>query len=141
MKKRFISLLLVVCMFLSLATVANARASEYLDGYVLDPIALGNGEIELYVRVEAVYDVDRVGIMLLQIEERNSPTSSWHSYDTLWGSDDPDKFYDYNFAYYTGIFVFDLTPGRDYRFTITAYAGDTTGFDTRVISTGAITCK
>lgn len=141
MKKRVLSLLVAICMFISLTTIASARASAYLDGYLLDPAALGNGEVELYVRIEAVYAVDRVGVMLLQIDERNSPTSSWNSYDTILGSDDPDKYYFYNLPYYAETFTFDLTPGRDYRFTVTAYAGDETGFDTGVVSTGIVHCK
>ena len=141
MKKRLLSLLIVSCMLFSLATVAGARASAYLDGYRLDPTALGDGKVELYVRIEAVYAVDRVGVMLLQIDERNSPTSSWHSYDTILGSDDPDKCYYYNLPYYAGTFTFDLTPGRDYRFTVTAYAGDETGFDTGVVSTAIVHCE
>ena len=141
MKKRVLSLLIIVCMLFALTTAASARASAYLDGYRLSPTALGNGEIELYVRIEAVYAVDRVGIMALQIEERYSPTSSWHLYDTILGSEDPDTYYFYDFPIYTGTFTFDLTPGYDYRFIVTAYAGDSTGFDTGVVSTIPITCE
>lgn len=141
LKKRLISVFLVVCLLMSLATIAGARASEYLNTYSIGLSAEGDGEISVQLLVNAVYTMDQVGVLSIQIQEKNSPSGSWHHYETVLGSSDPDEFYAYDSIMFLNRFYFDCTPGRYYRAIAVVYAGDETGSDTGTITSGELLCK
>lgn len=141
MKKRLISLLLAVCTMVSLVTVASARASSYLNAYSAGISAEGNGEISVQISVNAVHTMDRVGVVSIQVQEKYSASSSWHHYQTVLGSSDPDEFYAYDTLLFLNRFYFDCTPGYYYRVIAVVYAGDETGADTGTITSGEILCK
>ena len=137
MKKRIISLMLVICAIVSVATMANARASLYLNSYTIGISAEGDGQISVRTLINAVHTMDRVGVVSIQIQEKNTATSSWHHFDTVLGSSDPDEFYAYDTITFLNRFYFDgCTPGRYYRAIVTAYAGDETGSDTGIATSG-----
>ena len=141
MKKRLISLFLVVCLIASMATIAYARASSYLNTYSAGITAEGDGVISVQLLVNAVHTMDRVGVVSIQIQEKNSESSSWHHYQTVLGSGDPDEFYAYDTITFLNRFYFDCTPGRYYRAIAVVYAGDETGADTGTITSGTLLCK
>ena len=94
-KKKATSLLLIVCVLVSLIGIAKAidiRASDYLVSYSAAVYAKGNGNMSVDVVVRGVTTMDKIGVNSLRIEEKYSSNGSWHYYDTLYGSDDPDTF-------------------------------------------------
>jgi len=79
----------------------------------------------------------KIGVYSLFIEEKKNGV--WSEYDTVYGIYHSD-FYDYNTNSYLGEYFFNGVAGRQYRVTMTAYARDSTGSDTGVTYTGAVTC-
>ena len=141
MRKHFISILLVVCLLFALTLPAGARASNYLNDYIVSINPVGNGEIDVTMVVDGVREMDMIGVLELAIDEKNTSTSSWHEYEVYYGNDDPDTFFAYDsFDYFNGI-TFTGVPGRYYRVTLIVYAGDSTGSDTGWITSGTVKCE
>ena len=141
MRKRFVHILLVVCLIFALSSSAGARASEYLNDYIVSIDAIGNGKIELVMVVDGVSKMDEIGVMEISIDEKNSSTASWHSYDVVFGMDDPDTFFAYDSYDYYGGYTFDGTPGHYYRVTLLVYARNGSGSDTGWITSGTVKCE
>ena len=141
-KKKATSLLLIVCVLVSLIGIAKAidiRASDYLVSYSAAVYAKGNGNMSVDVVVRGVTTMDKIGVNSLRIEEKYSSNGSWHYYDTLYGSDDPDTFYFYGERTFLNSIRFEGTPGYYYRVIATVYAGDSEGSDTGTTpSTGVL---
>ena len=146
MKKRIIAFLVAVfmipCTLISasasddLSIVVNRTdpkvtttpyASAYLDDYSISFGARDNCRMVVTMDVNAVKVVDRLGCVMLVIE--NKIDGTWYEYDTLYGMDHPD-YYMYNTHSYLGSYSFYGEPGVQYRATMTALAQDSTGYDT-----------
>ena len=67
-----------------------------------------------------------VGVYSLRIESEISP-GIWVEEFTVYGSDDPDLFYDTDTIQHGGDFYFDGIPGVKYRAVMVAYATDANG--------------
>ena len=146
MRRRAVTLLLVVCIVMSVANAVFARevvpyASSYLDRYGVSLIAAGDGQMAIDMSVDGVSKMSKIGVLEVYIEEKNTSTSSWHEYDTLYGMDDPDTFYDYNSYDYLRTNYFDGVVGRYYRVTITAHAVNSSGSDHGDVTSYTVRCK
>ncbi|MCI8526489.1 MAG: hypothetical protein HFF17_11380 [Oscillospiraceae bacterium] len=144
MRKRAASLLIVIAVLLSLAGAAEAaaeRASAYLERYTISLRAKGSGRMAIVMTVDGVDEMREIGVDEVFIEEKNSSTASWHEFDTYYGMDDPETYYDYNSYDYLRTVYFDGTPGRYYRVTIVAFAADKTGSDTGWVTSSTVLCK
>lgn len=142
-KKKAISLFLIICILVSTVTTVDAvaNASEYLAAYSIALSAKGNDKMSVNVIVHGVDDMNKIGVQTLKIEEKYSTSGSWHYYDTLYGRDDPDEFYDYGIHLFSNTFYFNGTPGYYYRVIATVYAGNSQGYDTGEITSSASLCK
>ena len=143
-KKTSISLFLIICVLVSMVTTVNAvaeRASEYLAAYSISVYSTRNDHMSVDVIVHGVDDMNKIGVQTLTIEEKNSSSGSWHYYDTLYGYDNPDEFYDYGVHLFANTFYFNGTPGHSYRVIAPVYAGNSQGSDTGKITSSASLCK
>lgn len=143
-KKKISSVLKIVCVLLSIVATVNAtglRASEYLNAYSATVYADGNSDMSVDVIVYGADKMDKIGVQSLRIEEKYSENGSWHHYDTLYGSNDPDDFYDYGKYTFLNTFYFNGTPGYYYRVIATVYAGNSHGSDTGSTPSLAVRCK
>ena len=142
MKKRLISLALVLMMLTSFASAAVNqvdRASDYLMSYAVSIDAIGDDTIEIYYEVDGKGWMDKIGIQAIYIEEYVN--SSWQPYDTLLGSQNPD-FYSYDALGHSGFAYFEGTPGVDYRVTLQVYTkGYDGGSDTGTVTSWGETCR
>ena len=144
LKKRTVSLLLVICISVSLLTIGNAldaRASTYLSSYSATVFAESNGDMSVDVVVRGLKLMDKIGVNSMRIEEKYSENGSWHYYDTLYGVDDPDTFYFYGKRTFLNSIPFKGTPGYYYRVYATVYAGDSEGCDTGITPSNSALCK
>jgi len=133
MKKRVMTTLL--CLFFIFSNLACAsaastrieeRASKYFDAYMLGVSANGDGEMDVTFGVFCSGVMDKVGVYSLRIESEVSP-GNWVEEFTVYGSDDPDLFYDTDTIQHGGDFYFDGIPGVKYRAVMVAYATDAAG--------------
>lgn len=81
--------------------------------------------------------MSKVGVYSLYIEQKINGT--WQEYDTVYGMYHSD-FYEYNNFSYLGEYIFNGVSGRQYRVTMTALASNSTGGDTGIVMSGAVTC-
>lgn len=143
-KKKISALLKIICVLLFIVATVNAfeqRASEYLNAYSAIVHAKGNGNMTVDAIVYGVDVMDKIGVKTLRIEEKYSGNGSWHYYDTLYDSDDPDEFYDYDVHTFLNTFSFNGTPGYYYRVIATVYAGNSQGSDTGKTTSASALCK
>lgn len=143
MKKRTVSLLLLVTILIGVSGAAHAAepyASYYLDSYYVSLIAKGNGKMAVLVSINGVGKQDKIGVQEILIDHKTSASSSWTYYKSLYGADHPD-FYVYDDYSYDEEIYFDGVPGEIYRVTITAYAKKGSGSGTGNVTSSAVTCK
>lgn len=153
--KKSISLIMAICMALSLTCTAFAadvdtseatymattynsiRASYYLDGYSVGLCADGNGQMAVAMTVDGVGVMDKIGVRELYIEQKINGV--WEFYDSLDAAEHPE-FYDYDSRDYIATTYFTGTPGVSYRVTLTAYAKKGTGSDTGYVTSPTVVC-
>ena len=143
-KKKLSSILKVFCVILTIVATVNAveiRASDYLNAYSATVYADGNSNMSVDVAIYSAGKMTKIGVENIRIEEKYTESGSWHYYDTLRDSDDPDEFYDYNQYNYLNTFYFNGTPGYYYRVIATVYAGNSNGSDTGRAPSLAVRCK
>ena len=126
MKKRVMTILLCLLFLFSNLACASAastrleeRASQYFDVYMLGVSANGDGEMNVTFGVFCSGVMDKVGVYSLRIESEISP-GIWVEEFTVYGSDDPDLFYDTDTIQHGGDFYFDGIPGVKYRAVMVA---------------------
>ena len=142
MKKRIISLIMVLVLIISsagAASTAEERASEYLASYAISMGALGDGVMEVFYSVDGTGRMARVGAHALYIYYYNG--GDWIPYETQLAVEHPD-FYSYNAFGHIGYAYFEGEPGVDYCVTLQAYASGTDGgSDTGSITSRSVTCR
>lgn len=143
MKKRTVSLILVIVMVLSMSAAVFAMddgtmpaASLYLDSYGVTLGAYGNGSMKICMTVDGVGVLDQIGVMQIDIEEKINGT--WQYYGCIPASEHPE-FYSYNSRGYLGTVDFTGTPGVSYRVTLMVYASKGTGSDTGFVTSYTVT--
>ena len=142
MKKKLLSLMLAFCLLLCCTVSISAKASEYLDGYSIDMVAKGNGNMLITASVDGVGDMTQLGVNKLHIQVSSSPNGPWTTDNILMGIDDPDEYYAYNTYQFINEFPYSGTPGKYYRVTLTAYAmlaGE--GSDTGTVTSNPVLCR
>ena len=141
MKKRLISLIMVLVLIISSAgavSTAEERASEYLSSYSIALGALGDGVMEVFYSVDGTGRMEKVGARALYIYDYNG--EDWIPYETQLAIDHSD-FYSYNAFGHIGYAYFEGVPGIDYRVTLQAYArGTDGGSDTGSVTSNSVTC-
>lgn len=140
MKKRLLAaaMAFIVIVSSTVAYAAERRASDYLAGYGIYLVAEGNGVMRTRFDVDGTGMMTKIGAQALFIEYKDG--NDWKPYETKYGALNPD-FYGYNTVGYAGYAYFNGTPGVEYRVTLQAYAGNSTGSDTGTITSFPETCK
>lgn len=115
------------------------KSSKYLSSYSIALVAKDNCRMSVTMDVSGVRTMDKIGCMMLVIEKKVGNT--WYEVETLLGIENPDEFYFYDSAdYFYGISFYGEA-GISYRVTMTAYAKDSTGFDTGEVTSYTVTCR
>lgn len=156
MKKRLLALLIAVLMMTCTVSAhdtayqvesselpilwssASPHASAYLSDYSIAFGARDNCRMVITMDVNAVRTMDRVGCMMLVIE--NKIDGRWYECDTLTSADYPE-FLEYNTASYFNSIDYYGVAGVEYRVTMVAYARDSSGFDTGEVTSYVVTCR
>jgi len=147
LKKNAIRIITVFVFMLLLMSTAIAieppgenapESSYYLSSYGVDLVALGNGEMSVGMDVIGTGVMNKIGVSVLRIEQKVN--GSWEPYSIILGMTQPD-FYMYNTNAYIGEYIFTGTAGVQYRATITAYAKNSSGYDTGTVTSLAVTCR
>lgn len=141
MRKKMTAFLLVICILVTTSPLAGARASDYLERYAIQLRAGGSGSMTINMSVDGTGPMSRVGVQKVVIDEKNSSTGTWHTYETWAGADDPDLYYATDAWFYMHTHYFDGTPGKYYRVTITAHAVlNGSGSDTGTVTSTTVLC-
>lgn len=155
MKKRILSLFMLVLMMSTLCCNALAvsshavdtnaktieasrRASSYLSTYSVSLTAKTNHRMAIDATVYGTSVMDKIGVSIVKIEQKTNGV--WSNCDTLYAINNPD-FYQYNTLNYVNTISFYGTQGVQYRVTLTVYAGKGSGSDSATVSSYVITCN
>lgn len=129
---RFIALLLAMAMVAPTGVQAagiTPRASSYLDSYNAYIYLPGDGEVQVYFRVEGTSTMDELGALTIMIYESiNGSTYSWKktfSHDTTPG------LLSYNDDYHSGCVSYSGVEGRSYKAYICVWGGKNGEGDSR----------
>ncbi|MEA4955805.1 hypothetical protein SDC9_51422 [bioreactor metagenome] len=149
MKKRLVHFFTLVCTFvLCIGLIGTAaathitatpnRASDYLEYYNAWANTGAKREVIISFDVNATGVMDLVGANCIVVQEKNG--SSWAGVATYYGSvsngmlaADADAF--------TGNITYMGTAGKDYRALVTVYAGNSTGDDSRTVTTNTVRAR
>ena len=112
-------------------------ASKYLNDYYVVLSAKGNGRMLITMGVDGVGVQDIIGVMYIDIEEKENGV--WSYYDTL-DCVEHDDFFAYNSRDYMGTAEFWGTPGLTYRVRVHVYAATGSGSDTGYIDSFTAIC-
>lgn len=142
--KRITSAFFAIALLLSTSLSCYAvepRASKYFDGYIIAMSAPGNGQVTVSFSVLGMGKMDQIGAYYIRIEEEIS-TDKWAKTFTVYGDNDPSKFYSYNAYDHGGDYTFTGVPGVKYRAVMKAYAKDQYGseYSDEIFGTGKV-CK
>lgn len=139
MKKRLPALfvvitLLISCCQLAIASDIQPYASEYLSAYT---VALGagdnSGEVKLGYSIMATDQMTQLGISKVEIYKSNG------SYVTTIYGNSKNGLMGYSTGYHGGAYIYTGTSGVSYYAKVTVYAKDSTGSDSRTVTTATAT--
>ncbi len=141
MKKIFARIITVVlamtfCLVAANATEMNIEASEYLSYYGAVVGTSGSGKIDISYTVSSYASMTQIGASKIVVQEKVG--SSWASVKYYYSST-TSSLLDTDSAFYTNTITYQGTAGKTYRATVTFYAGDSTGYDTRDFITNSVT--
>ena len=144
MRKRIISGLLAVLLLLALVPFSGfaaeeepeaERSSSYLNSCMAILYATGTtGKLTLEFDVTATGFMTRVGVYSIVVRNNDGTIHS-----TVWGST-ANGLLKANAWYHAGEYTLNLTSGNTYYCTVIFIARDSTGSDTRKITTSRVVC-
>lgn len=135
MKKRLPALFVAIALLISCCHLAGAsdiqpRASEYLSAYT---VALGpgdnSGEVKLAFSVLATGKMTQMGISKVEIYKSNG------SYVTTIYGNTTNKLLGSSTEHHNGNYIYNGVSGTSYYAKVTVYAKDSTGSDSRTVTT------
>lgn len=144
MKKRIITIITIsLILVVALSGVAfadskmlnddlNTRASNYLNSYIVGITAQGDNKLKVSFTVLGKRTMDEIGVLEIEIE-RNSG-NGWE-YDRTLDHEDYSNFIKYDSTSNKSSTTFTGIRGDKYRATITAYAADVNGSDSKYATT------
>ena len=135
--KRLVSLLLAVCMcsslFCTFASAVDARSSDYLDSYVCSVTPKSGGEIVVSASVHAVVNATMIGASDIYLYESSDNLHftciehfNYEDYPNMMGS---------GRHFNDDVICYDGTVGKYYYARVYVYAGNSTGYDSKVYET------
>ena len=127
---RVASLLLVMVLMLPVgAMAAESRSSLYLHSYSAYVYPAGWGQVQVWVSVNGVNDMDEIGALEIQLYE-SKDNETWTWVKTFDYTDYPDML-GYNNYYHDGHVEYNGVIGRYYQAYVCVWAGKNGDGDTR----------
>jgi hypothetical protein len=145
MRKKTIIKILTIIMALSLfsgligsasASDASTNASDYLSIYSATVVAESNGRIAVWFDVNATRVMDLVGASNIVIQTNNGGV--WTGVATYFGSSANGMLAPNTYSH-TGYITYQGSSGKQYRALVTVYASNSSGSDSRTITTNTVT--
>jgi len=138
MKKKLITILAIILIIsLSVAPVASAKASLYLDSYGAYIYPFGNGNITVYFDVFGTGTMDEIGALTVLLQQKPSGSSTWTTIKRYSYIDYPNML-GYNTHYHPSSVSYSGVSGYYYRAYVTVWAGKDGGGDSRQILTAEV---
>ncbi len=126
-KGRVIAFILVITLLISTQAFAfEFRASDQIGSYSID-IATSSGKIRVTAYVFGNGSMNKIGCESIEIYDKNG--SRWDSYVDL--DEDDDYMSSTNIHAYAHTFEFDATKNVEYMVSVTIFAENDDGRDTR----------
>lgn len=137
MKKKFLSLFLVLIVFCSVSVSAvYSRASSRINGAEASLSELRPGKLVITLSIRTCYIVDTLGADNIVMQRYNG--SRWVNEHTITSKEDPDLLEYNETAYDIDISYVPEFPDSTYRAIVTFYAEDRDGTSTKKITTNCI---
>lgn len=124
---RAISVLLLMACFLHLSVYATTRASDQIFAYEVDAVACGGGKVAIGFSIEGTDIMNSLGASKIRIYEPNG-----HLAEVFLKSD--EGMTASNKSFYGHTMYFYGTPGVEYKVTVTVFAEDDNGSDSRSVT-------
>lgn len=137
-RKTLIVLLTSLILVFGISMIAEARDSKYLAQYGSSAYAEGNSKILVDFFVQGTGTMSSIGVTQILIERKQG--TSWVT-DRTFKSQNYSNFLGSNKALHLSEVSFTGTAGVTYRATITAYAGDNTGSDSKTHTSNTVLCR
>lgn len=144
MKKRFLSLLCVVFLLVSLPTAVyavnvGARASDYFGYTSVRAYAQSGGKVLFEIDVEATHIMQEVGASEVYVYEQQDD-GNWDIVYTFTKESHPSLIETNSACAYVDV-VYQGTVGKNYFATVACYAKDSTGYECIYDDTPDVTAK
>lgn len=111
------------------------EASNYLTSYAAVLYSDGTtGKLKLWHQVYAKAAMSEVGVYKIVVKKSNGTVVR-----TIWGST-ANGLLAANSVYHSGVYNLSLTSGTTYYCVVTVIAQNSSGADTRTVTTAAVTC-
>lgn len=111
------------------------RASDYIDYYNAWLVTGSGGKIYINYDIDGTGRMGTIGAKLIAMQVKDA--NVWSNVKNYSGTV-ANGMYAQNTSSHSGVITYYGTPGRDYRAIVTFYAGDSTGGDTRILTTNAV---
>lgn len=141
--KKMMGLLLSVSLAVAIAAVpvgaVEERSSLYLSCYRAWLTPEPGAKIDVTIDVQAVDYMDDVGAIRVVIWESSDGGDNWELVRVYSSSLNPGMMTHDDYLYYDTPISYQGVAGRQYYSVVTAYAGDTTGSDSKTYVTHTVT--
>ncbi|MCR4963704.1 MAG: hypothetical protein K6B40_07490 [Firmicutes bacterium] len=147
MKKQTILIIIVAVLIFTLTTsvlaaapegkILEPKSSNYLRSYNVIVSAEGDNKVKVGFNILATDIMNHVGVLEIKIEKKIS--GSW-VHDRTLSHQYYSNFLRKNVAQNNANVIFNGVPGVQYRATITAYAANSSGSDTKFKTSYTATC-
>lgn len=113
-------------------------ASDYLTYYSAYALTESGGKVIIEFEVDGTGRMDLVGSSYIVVQEKSG--STWKGISTYFGSVSNGMLDDSAYSH-IGSITYTGTPGKEYRALVTVYAKDSTGDDSRTLTTNIVTAR
>ena len=120
---------------------AAEQSSLYLSAYCAWLTPECGGVIDVTIDVEAVDYMDDVGALAVEIWESQDGGSNWDCVTTYYCSMYPELLVQDDYLYYDTPISYEGTAGYKYYAQVEVYAGDHTGWDSKIYVTPTVVAR
>lgn len=128
----------ILCAGLTVPAGAAIMASDYLTYYSAYALTESGGKVIIEFEVDGTGRMDLVGSSYIVVQEKSG--STWKGISTYFGSVSNGMLDDSAYSH-IGSITYTGTPGKEYRALVTVYAKDSTGDDSRTLTTNIVTAR
>lgn len=129
-------LAITFCLAAANAAEMHIEASDYLSAYTASADASGSGKVNINYTVVSYDSMTQIGASEVAVQQKVG--SSWSTVKYFDAATTPGLLTS-NRSSYSNTITYQGTSGKVYRAVVTVYAGDSTGHDTRDVTTSSVT--